>query len=53
MREDGYYWIKFSDNWIIGRWVHNGGRHGGVFYINGNPYYENQINKVDESVITR
>jgi hypothetical protein len=53
MRKNGYYWVILNTEWVIARWSENGGKHGGVFFVEGKPYYQNQFDRIDESQIKR
>ena len=47
MRQPGYYWMKYADQWQIGYWQ------GNVWTIDGRSYHDADLQEIDPRPITR
>lgn len=49
MREEGFYWVKDDEQWIIAEWD------GGIWYTHGNDYefQDSDFQEIDERKIQR
>lgn len=56
MRDPGWYWVKYGDQWEIGRWygmywVLSVGAEN--YYIESKVFYDSELSEIDERRITR
>lgn len=53
MREDGFYWVKLWDNWIVGEYIYN--EDGGEWCVTKrlSNLYDSDFDEIDERQIKR
>lgn len=49
MRKNGYYWVKYHGEWIIGEFFGFAWKHHGIT----RHYYDEDFDEIDETPITR
>ena len=56
MRTEGYYWVKFNNEWIIAQWIiaipDNGSQHK-EWFVDGVFHTDSDLDEIDENRIVR